>query len=265
MAIDEALLLYRFKNPDSLPVFRIYSWRPSAFSLGYFQEPTAILNLSLVEKERVNWVRRITGGGVIFHNEEITYSIILYDEELPLKTNVKESYKILVSFLMEFYRRLNLKPYFAKDFYKNFISLGKFCAFCFSGLEEHDIVIEGKKIGGNAQRRKRHLILQHGSIPLNIKFEEFSKYIIVPIQRDRIGYLFEFIDSQSINTLKELLKECLEDSLKMKLISSSLNKEEQDLTEYLFISKYSTKEWNYFRKFTAEFINFKNNEKCFSI
>src|SRR4051812_14673902 len=75
MAVDEALLRC-FDPVRSLPVLRIYGWNPPALSLGRYQDAAAALHLSLCAHDGVPVVRRMTGGGIIFHALELTYSIV---------------------------------------------------------------------------------------------------------------------------------------------------------------------------------------------
>ena len=78
MAIDEAIMIARSKNivPYTL---RLYSWKPSAVSIGIFQNVEDEINLDYVNKSSIEVIRRITGGGSVYHDEfgEVTYSIIL--------------------------------------------------------------------------------------------------------------------------------------------------------------------------------------------
>ncbi len=158
MDIDKELF-YSFKKGD-LPILRLYTWQKS-FTYGVSQDIDKI-----DFKYGISSAKRITGGGILLHGHDVSYSIIM--DTLSLKgMNVKKSYECLCSFILEFYHFLGLKPEFAKNIGN--IELKK-NSFCQVGFEPYDIVIEGKKIGGNAQKRSRDKLIQHGSIPLkNIK------------------------------------------------------------------------------------------------
>ena len=104
MAIDKAML----DNYDGMPVLRIYGWRPAAFSIGYFQDPEEELDLELCMEKGIGAVKRITGGGVIFHKDEITYSLVCSQDDLNVPAFSKESYKKICSFLIETYKDLGL-------------------------------------------------------------------------------------------------------------------------------------------------------------
>ena len=164
MAVDEALLL-AFDPASSLPVLRLYGWEPPALSLGRFQDAAAVLDLPRCRAEGVPIVRRITGGGVIYHADELTYSIVCATHHLPPTPSIRESFRHLTAFLLRFHERLGLHPRYAAD-HGHGRRLGERTPYCFAGHESYDILIGGRKIGGNAQRRLKEVVFQHGSIPL---------------------------------------------------------------------------------------------------
>ncbi len=165
MTIDEALL-DTFDPAASDPVFRLYGWAPPALSIGRFQNAATVLDLDRCRSERVPVVRRITGGGVIYHAEELTYALVCAPRHLPEETAVKDSYRCLNGFLLAFYRSLGLPAAYAEDSVADGSELGERTPFCFAGRERFDILVGGRKIGGNAQRRVRNAVFQHGSIPV---------------------------------------------------------------------------------------------------
>jgi lipoate-protein ligase A len=166
MAIDEALLDV-FDPETSSPVFRLYGWSPPALSLGRFQDAAEALDLALCRSRGVPVVRRITGGGVIYHADELTYAVVCAPSHIPGGTSVKESFRNLNRFLLDFYRGLGLPAAYAADAEVGSHRLGVRTSYCFAGRECFDILAHGRKIGGNAQRRTRHAVFQHGSIPLD--------------------------------------------------------------------------------------------------
>jgi lipoate-protein ligase A len=166
MAVDEAILR-GYSGGGSPPTFRIYSWQPSAISFGYSQDASRCLDLYACRRSGRDVVRRITGGGIIDHQEEITYSLVASAEDLGVTGRVVRSYKTISSFLIEFYRRLGLDAAYACDASDaTGERFGQASALCYASKEKYDIVIGTKKIGGSAQKRTRGVIFQHGSIPL---------------------------------------------------------------------------------------------------
>lgn len=165
MAIDEALLSC-FDPHRSMPTLRLYGWSPPAFSCGRFQKPEEILDLKRCRADGIPVVRRITGGGVIYHAEELTYSLVCPATAIPESRSVKAAFFHLTAFLLSFYETLGLSPCHAVDLHRDGRRLGERTALCFAGTESCDILIGGRKIGGNAQRRLKETVFQHGSIPL---------------------------------------------------------------------------------------------------
>ena len=162
MDFDKSLV----ENFDDTPIFRLYSWEKDSFTIGRFQK---IEDISDIKKFGNNYAKRITGGGLLLHGYDISYSILLPINLLSSK-NVKQSYEYICSFILNFYKKLGLHVEYAKDIDLN---LSK-SFFCQEGFEAYDMVCEGKKVGGNAQKRTKSLIFQHGSIPLKIDKREFS-------------------------------------------------------------------------------------------
>ncbi len=163
ISIDESLL----EVFDGTPILRLYSWKPNSYTLGRFQKIEQI-----EQKERFgdDWARRMTGGGLLLHGFDLSYTLILPIDFLGSKS-VKESYEYICSFLIHFYKTLGLDVEYAKDCISSPQSSSPFCQ---AGFESYDMIYDGKKIGGNAQKRSREILFQHGSMPLAKDSREFS-------------------------------------------------------------------------------------------
>jgi lipoyl(octanoyl) transferase len=245
MAVDEALL-EGFASGSSMPILRIYTWRPEAFSIGLSQDPELELDLKRCAKGNLSFVRRMTGGGVIFHADELTYSIVCAEDTLGKRCFAKETYKNLCSFIINAYRYMGLDAQFSliKD------RPPKTGWVCFREREKYDIIINGKKIGGNAQRRKRDIIFQHGSIPIKSCMERFAKFLNVKsnYQEDGSCSLSHALGRQvSCDYLKGLILDAFKKSFNAELIQDKMNAHESCLADRFLRLKYSTKEWNFYR------------------
>lgn len=228
MAIDEALLSC-FDQAKSLPVLRLYGWDPPAFSYGRFQKPDEILDQERCRADGVQVVRRITGGGVIYHAGELTYSLVCPAEFIPGSRNVKDAFFHLTSFLISFYRKLGLDACHASDHYSGSRKLGERTPLCFAGIESCDILINGKKIGGNAQRRLKSVIFQHGSIPLVQMAGAGDQYLLHPdpdILTKTTSLADEEINSAG-DKLIETLKASFEHNFEVTFKPGRLSEEEQ--------------------------------------
>ncbi|HZV81870.1 MAG TPA: lipoate--protein ligase family protein, partial [Geobacteraceae bacterium] len=231
MAVDEAMLSC-FHPDRSPPTLRIYGWEPPAFSCGRFQKPEEILDLVRCRTDGIPVVRRITGGGVIYHADELTYSLVCPAAAIPDSRSVKAAFFHLTSFLLTFYQQLGLSPCHAVDHHRDGRRLGERTALCFAGTESCDILLRGRKIGGNAQRRLKETVFQHGSIPLRQMAGIGAGYLLEPTPG-----LLEATTSladEGILLPREKLAELLADSfstrMNVSLVAGSLTEEETEAT-----------------------------------
>jgi len=160
MHIDKAL--FEDFTPLDRPIFRVYTWEAS-YTYGVSQKLSVIKAFDYLKKYDENHAQRMTGGGVLFHGNDISYSLIIPTSYVK-NLSVKESYALICSFLMHFYKSLGLNPIYAKDLEDVQLSKSEYCQ---EGFEPYDILVDAKKIGGNAQRRAKDKIFQHGSISID--------------------------------------------------------------------------------------------------
>ncbi|ACM19679.1 lipoate--protein ligase A [Geotalea daltonii FRC-32] len=245
MAVDEALLEH-FHPETSQPVLRLYGWHPPAFSLGRYQQAAEVLDLELCAERGVPVVRRITGGGLIYHAEELTYSIVCAPKHIAEAGTVKESFARLCGFLIRTYGRLGLKAGFAVDNTPAGTRLGGRTAFCFAGKEEYDVVVAGRKLGGNAQRRTKRLIFQHGSMPLRPALSS-----AIPFLREKMSALDKSTASLAElgvavdeEALKQTVAECFAETMGVILQTDALTAGELETGRQLEEKKYGSFSWN---------------------
>ncbi|MCC7430590.1 lipoate--protein ligase family protein [bacterium] len=163
MAFDEALL--NLISQNKTPVLRFFTWKPYAVSLGNGQKITSI-NKQKVLAEGFEIVRRPTGGRAIFHAEELTYSIILPNEHELAKSGITETYNKISIALLNGLKNCGLT---SAEFEKSQIDFANFYKTensfpCFSASARYEIVVNGKKIIGSAQKKTSFGVLQHGTI-----------------------------------------------------------------------------------------------------
>lgn len=244
MAIDEALLSC-FDPETTTPVLRLYGWNPPALSLGRFQQAADVLDPERCRQSGVPIVRRITGGGVIFHTEELTYSLVCAPHQIPPAASIKESFRVLTTFLLNFYKGLGLTAAYAVDQFPVDTTLGQRTPFCFAGKETYDILIHGRKIGGNAQRRLKNLIFQHGSIPLRNMVSEGAKYLREPLPglKESVTSLDEQGITCDAKALMQLLASAFLETIAITLEPSALTPREEAKTR-LLLEKYQSDGWN---------------------
>ena len=244
MAVDEALFLERISG-NTPSTFRIYSWRPAAYSFGYFQKVEKELDLPVCGSKGIDVVRRMTGGGIIYHDQELTYSITCSKDDLKT-ANIKGSFKELCSFIIKGYEKMGIKADFADEVNSAKKNKREFSSFCFNSNEESDLIVEGKKIGGNAQRRRKNIIFQHGSIPIRIDIEKSIANLHKPpcdIEKN-ISSLESILKKKlTFSEVEHILIESFRETFRVEMEAGSLTEKEEKLADELRESKYLNLKW----------------------
>jgi lipoate-protein ligase A len=237
MALDEAILKLAIerKSPNTL---RLYKWKPSTVSIGRNQSLLNEINVQFAKEKGFNIIRRITGGGAVFHDEfrEITYSIVCpikFLEKLGAN-KVLEQFEIITQGIIIGLTIFGLIP-------------EKGVIHCPA------ILLNGKKFSGNAQIRKKRYLLQHGTILLDIDPELMYSVLKAPenvgksrmvrsVRAKCIG-IKNNIQNYDEGKLIESLKQGFERALGIKLKDGEVLEEERELAKKLVIEKYSNLNW----------------------
>ena len=246
MAVDEALFL-SYQKHICLPTLRLYSWNPAALSIGYSQNPARLLNLELIKEKNIDLVRRLTGGGLLFHDNELTYSIVGAAEDFSTSKSIKESFEKITGFLIEAYQMLGARAKFSKV---KTTSPHTVAEVCFARKEEYDILINNKKIGGNAQKRRHDIILQHGSIPLAFDKNKIESFLLDPRILDALEITTASEISKtkiSFHSLAKTLIKAFAAYFHARIIRSPLTPKEKLLVQELKNTKYKNVKWNFLR------------------
>jgi len=159
MGADEAIL-DAVAARSSPPTLRLYTWSPSAVSIGRFQAFREAVNVEACRELGIDVVRRISGGGSVFHDElgEVTYSVVLNEEYLPSRDYVA-SFEYLLGGVIGTLRTLGLKAEFSRI---------------------NDVVVKGRKVSGSAQVRRNGAVLQHGTVLMVMDTDVAFKVLNVP-------------------------------------------------------------------------------------
>jgi lipoate-protein ligase A len=176
MAADEAILEHIHRG-ESKPTLRLYAWQPPCLSLGHAQ-PFKDVDIERLKARGWDVVRRATGGRAILHTDELTYSVTGSADEPVLAGGVLESYNRLSKALLFAVRELGLQveveeaggagPRYAPPSASLLDQRNATGAnpVCFEVPSTYEITVNGKKLIGSAQARKKEGVLQHGSLPL---------------------------------------------------------------------------------------------------
>jgi len=162
MAVDESILEH-IQRGKSKPTLRLYAWNPPCLSLGRAQ-PFADVDMERLKSRGWEVVRRVTGGRAILHTDELTYSVIGSTDEPMLAGGVLESYNRIAQALLYAVQSLSV-PVEMKAHEDGHTSQNQ-NPVCFEVPSTYEITVNGKKLIGSAQARKKEGVLQHGSLPL---------------------------------------------------------------------------------------------------
>jgi len=236
MAIDKAILHANSKGFVP-PTVRFYGWKPPAISIGYFQSLEEEVDIDACKRFGVDYVRRITGGGAVFHEHELTYSIVIPESHPEIPKNIMDSYGRICGALMKGLKHLGIESEY---------------------VPINDIVVKGKKISGNAQTRKMQTVLQHGTILLDVDVDKMFSLLRVPNEKikdkliadvkERVTSIKHVLGKTiAFNVVVEAMKKGFEEEFQVELIDGELTPEEKKLAKKFEKETFSNMEWNHRR------------------
>lgn len=161
MAIEEAAW-EGVRNGTSPPTIRFYCYKPHAVSIGCFQSIRDEVNLEVCKNSGIDVVRRWTGGGAVYHDQEITYGVIAPLNLFPKK--IIESYRLICGWLVRGLESLGIEAEFRPV---------------------NDILVGGKKISGSAQTRRGGVLLQHGTLLYDLDLA--TMFSALNVSREKIS------------------------------------------------------------------------------
>ncbi|MEW5920376.1 MAG: lipoate--protein ligase family protein [Bacillota bacterium] len=170
------------------PTLRLYRWSPPALSLGYFQKEEAVVDREACRRLGIDVVRRPTGGRAVLHYRELTYSIVVPEAHPLMPRGVLDSYKFLSGGIMEAFRLLGITPSLASGKRRE-QKPGP--GSCFDAPSAYEVQVGGKKVVGSAQLRRHGVLLQHGSILLELHLELYKKILRLSGPEDKVTAYLE--------------------------------------------------------------------------
>ena len=248
MAVDEAILeaVGRGEVPTTL---RLYRWAPPCLSIGYAQ---AVSDVDLPRLTSLSWdlVRRPTGGRAILHTDELTYAVIGSHAEPRLAGSVLQSYQVLSLALMQSMHLLGIQAQ-VKD---KSIHPASQNPICFEVPSNYELTVNGKKMIGSAQARRKEGVLQHGSLPLVGDLARITQVLSFPSNEARkhaaqrlltyattveavLGYAITW------EYAAQAFTNAFEQSLSLNLLPDQLSPQEQKRAIELSGNKYDNPHW----------------------
>ena len=160
MALDEALL--EAAAHLGRPVLRFYGWNEPAASFGYFQKYAEVERATSLRP----LIRRPTGGGIVPHDVDWTYSLVFPPNHAWSSLTAAESYRRTHEWIRSAFAELSIKAELAPSRHRSppVTRHSSLPSACFVGYVKSDLLWKGKKIAGAAQRRNRLGLLIQGSV-----------------------------------------------------------------------------------------------------
>ncbi len=179
MRLDEQLL-----ETVKQPTLHLYEWSSDSATYGYFTNPAKFLNLPKAKELGLNLARRPTGGGIIFHLWDLAFSVIVPAHSPEFSLNTLQNYAFVnhavLAAIREFLNEYPPLTLISDDF----SPWDPDCSsFCMAKPTKYDVMWEGKKVAGAAQRKTKAGFLHQGSIALVMPPADYLAQILLPNTR----------------------------------------------------------------------------------
>lgn len=177
MSLDQELL-NNLKN-CKVPILHFYDWLQDTATYGYFIAPDKYLNMDAVKKYRLDLCKRPTGGGIVFHLTDFAFSILLPSTHSGFSLNPMENYsyinQLIKEAILKFSGISSKVDLLQRDHVENFTDAKN---FCMAKPTKYDILLDGLKIGGGAERLTKFGLLHQGTIALTLPQDDYLKEIL---------------------------------------------------------------------------------------
>jgi lipoate-protein ligase A len=252
MAIDEAIMRAHGRG-DTPPTLRFYGWKPAAVSIGYFQSMAQEIDLEAVRQGGFGYVRRATGGRMIFHHQELTYSVTIREGLLP--GDVISTYRELSHGLLRGLQLLGLSPELSGGgLDPRRTNPDDVNTLCFEQASAYELEVGGRKIAGSAQTRQAGVRLQHGSIVLDydlplylslLKVSSATRSRLLERFRSKATCMRSELDrAVTFAEARDAFITGFAQGLGITLLPGQLTAVEQTETAHLIETKYGSDTWN---------------------
>jgi len=252
MAIDEAILHETIKNKKS-PTIRFYGSRPAAVTIGYFQDARTEVNLEKCHRDGLDVARRISGGKAVLHYNEITYCVVAGDQEKLFPSDIPGTYKVISQCISRGLANLGIRANLAEGGRNG--AGEELTSCCFAVPSKNELLVDGRKICGSAQVRRRGGFLQHGSLLLSFDPGKTASFLLparTPEQLKKLRETVTAVNEELVSPVdvQEIclqLKRGFTAELGVEIVSETMTSAEQILKNEL-MKKYSDVNWNIERK-----------------
>lgn len=167
--------------PDSKPILHLYDWIGDSATFGHFIRPETLLQMAGVAARGLQLARRPTGGGIIFHVADFAFSALVPMSYSGFSLNPLENYALINEVVAAAVKRFSGNTFEAELLPEEPLAYTRHCRhFCMAKPTKYDVMINGLKVGGAAQRRTRAGFLHQGSIALSLPDEGYLRDVLLP-------------------------------------------------------------------------------------
>ena len=253
MGLDEAIIR-SVRAGVSPPTLRVYGWSPPAISFGYAQRIDREVDAEHCRRMDVDLVRRPTGGRGVLHWEELTYSVACRRDEPAVGGRPGSAYRMIGEGLIAGLRRLGVDAALARvDRGSVRPRSARATPPCFVSAARSEVVVNGRKLVGSAQRQMGDMLLQHGSVlmgPAHLRIVEMMR--VDPDVRRRMREelrssticLEELRPGVKFEKISTSLRDGFEERLGVRMKAEEMSEREREEAERLKTEKYGTGRWN---------------------
>ncbi len=246
MALDDALM----SGAATTPTLRFYTWSTPCLSIGYSQHVSRSVDVEACSHLGIELVRRPTGGAAVLHDIELTYCLVAPETHPAVSGSIVESYRKISRGLVAGMACLGLECEVSQQARPG----GRNSAACFETPSAYEITADGRKVVGSAQCRRDGVVLQHGSLLLEVDRERISQVLRFPRLKEysiRAGRLLAGATSLhevvgrvvSFEEASSAMVTGFQDALGIELRPGCLTPEENRLARGLRQMKYSNPAW----------------------
>jgi lipoate-protein ligase A len=248
MALDEAIAR-SVGQGKAIPTVRFYAWSAPTISLGCLQPASGVVERTVCAQRAVGIVRRPTGGRAVLHDAELTYSACVPLDGAWGRLSVEESFRRISEALIAGLRRLGVVACLGPVDEGRGVS-GRSGA-CFQMRRMPAVLVSGRKLIGSAQRRWSGVILQHGSLLLDLDLD-MHQAVFPSWPRDEPGKwvtcLKSLVDGvPARGDIERALLAGWTEVLGVCGVPGALGSTEQEEAEHLVLTRYGTAAWTWRR------------------
>ena len=242
MAVDD--YLFRSLGEKHQTTVRFYSWKKPTASLGYSQKAKKVLDVKYCRNNGIDVVRRITGGKMVLHFGEMTYSICSSDSSV-FTDKLSDSYRLISESLMKGLEKMGLNSVLAEEPPSSYVR-GNLP--CFSYPARNEVEVKKKKVIGSAQKRVGSIFIQHGSIPLEDERDLLRKISFLEEREEdvRLLSLSQALGKEvTFDWAVDYFIAGISEYFNVELTPRSLTEKEKETVSQIQVDRYENADWTF--------------------